>query len=89
VPERNVYWLLWQDHRWELRRGDATLSEHASRFDAIYAGAGVARANRPSSLRICRTDGWVEDVLTYEELPPRQGAHMRRPETANGPPGVR
>jgi hypothetical protein len=41
--------------------------------DAITAGVKVAKANQPSSLKICRKDGTIEDERTYgnDPYPPR------------------
>ncbi len=73
MATRKQYWVQWLNDRWRVRKDQATLSSHIVKSDAVDAGVDAARANAPSSLRICRRDGTVEDERTYGEdpFPPR------------------
>lgn len=49
------------------------LSRHILKSAAVDDGGKIAKANAPSSLRIMRADGTIEDELTYgnDPFPPR------------------
>jgi Uncharacterized protein conserved in bacteria (DUF2188) len=73
VAARKQYWVQWLQERWKVRKDRTTLSSHIVKSDAVDAGVKAARANTPSSLKICRRDGTVEDERTYgdDPFPPR------------------
>jgi len=67
------YWVRHETGQWAVNEGTRVLSTHVAKSDAVTAGVKVASANRPSSLRICRMDGTIEDERTYgnDPFPPR------------------
>jgi len=73
MATRKTYWVRYITGRWAVRHEQQTLSTHAVKSDAITAGVKVAKANAPSSLKICRMDGTIEDERTYgdDPYPPR------------------
>lgn len=70
---RKRYWVQYLDTRWKVRYNQSTLSSHVVKQDAVDAGVKEAKANQPSSLKICRMDGTIEDERTYgdDPYPPR------------------
>lgn len=70
---RKIYWVQFVSQSWAVRHSQQTLSTHVLKDDAITAGVKVATANQPSSLKICRKDGTIEDERTYgnDPYPPR------------------
>lgn len=70
---RKQYWVQWLDQRWKVRHEQQTLSSHLAKSAAVDAGVSVAKNNTPSSLKICRQDGTIEDERTYgnDPYPPR------------------
>lgn len=70
---RKIYWVRYIASRWAVRHSQQTLSSHTTKDAAIDAGVRVAKANQPSSLKICRMDGTIEDERTYgdDPYPPR------------------
>lgn len=70
---RNIYWVRYVASRWVVRHNEQTLSSHATKDAATDAGVRVAKASPPSSLKICRMDGTIEDERTYgdDPFPPR------------------
>lgn len=70
---RKQYWVQYLQDRWKVRHDGTTLSSHVVKTDAVDAGVKVAQANKPSSLKICRMDGTIEDERTYgdDPYPPR------------------
>jgi Uncharacterized protein conserved in bacteria (DUF2188) len=70
---RKQYWVQWLNDRWKVRHQQQTISSHVLKSSAIDAGVAAARADTPSSLKICRQDGTIEDERTYEDdpYPPR------------------
>ena len=70
---RKTYWVRYFNSAWCVRHEQRTLSKHVTKDAAIAAGVEVARKNQPSSLRICRLDGTIEDERTYgdDPYPPR------------------
>lgn len=73
MATRKTYWVRYIAERWTVRHDQQTLSTHVVKSDAIDAGVKVAKANEPSSLKICRMDGTVEDERTYgnDPFPPK------------------
>jgi hypothetical protein len=70
---RKIYWVRRVDAKWKVRTGDHTLSVHDRKEDAVRSAVAVASNNAPSSLKICRQDGTIEDERTYgnDPFPPR------------------
>ncbi|MET7499563.1 DUF2188 domain-containing protein [Streptomyces microflavus] len=59
---------------WQLRREQASLSNHSIKADAVDAGRRVAKANQPSQLIVHKADGTIEAEYTYGGDPyPPQG----------------
>ncbi|WP_053202669.1 DUF2188 domain-containing protein [Jiangella muralis] len=73
MPVRKIYFVQYLDSRWKVRHNQNTVSAHAVKTDAVTAGVKVAKSNAPSTLKICRIDGTIEDERTYEDdpFPPR------------------
>ena len=73
MSTRTNFWVQYIGERWTVGHDQQTLSNHATKDDAINAGVRVAKANVPSSLKICRRDGTIEDERTYgdDPYPPR------------------
>lgn len=69
MATRKTYWVRYIASQWAVRHDQQTLSTHVVKTDAITAGVKVAKANTPSSLKICRMDGTIEDERTYENDP--------------------
>jgi hypothetical protein len=63
---RKIYWVQFLSQSWAVRHSQQTLSTHTLKDNAITAGVKVAKANQPSSLKICRT---IEDERTYGDDP--------------------
>lgn len=66
---RKTYWVQYLEQRWKVRHNQQTLSSHLYKETAVDAGVAVAKANQPSSLKICRMDGTIEDERTYGNDP--------------------
>ena len=60
-----VYWVSPLFGSWDVRRVDAVLSHHERKREAVDAAARLARADRPSLLKIQRRDGSVESRRVY------------------------
>lgn len=73
MSTRKQYWVRHETTQWVVKEGTRVLSTHGAKTDAVTAGVKVASANEPSSLRICRMDGTIEDERTYgdDPYPPR------------------
>lgn len=73
MATRTIYWVRYINAQWCVLRGTTALSNHSVKTDAVTAGVRVASADKPSSLRICRADGTIEDERTYgdDPFPPR------------------
>jgi len=73
MSTRKQYWVRHETNQWNVKEGTRVLSTHGAKTDAVTAGVKVASANAPSSLRICRMDGTIEDERTYgdDPYPPR------------------
>lgn len=73
MSTRKQYWVRQETNQWAVKEGTQVLSTHTAKSDAVTAGVKVASANQPSSLRICRMDGTIEDERTYgdDPYPPR------------------
>jgi Uncharacterized protein conserved in bacteria (DUF2188) len=73
MTTRKIYWVQYIGQRWAVRHAQQTISSHVLKDDAVSAGVRVAKANAPSSLKICRMDGTIEDERTYgaDPYPPK------------------
>ena len=73
MSARKQYWVRHESGRWVVKVDGRVLSTNITKTDATAAGVKVASANKPSSLRICRMDGTIEDERTYgdDPFPPR------------------
>ena len=60
-----VYWVSPLFGSWDVRRVDTVLSHHERKREAVDAAAQLARADRPSLLKIQRRDGSVESRRAY------------------------
>ncbi|HVW41947.1 MAG TPA: DUF2188 domain-containing protein [Amycolatopsis sp.] len=60
-----VYWVSPLLGNWDVRRADKVLSHHERKREAVNAAARLARADRPSLLKIQRRDGSVESRRVY------------------------
>ncbi|UQS22039.1 DUF2188 domain-containing protein [Amycolatopsis thermalba] len=66
---RTVYWVSPMLGSWDVKRGAAVLSHHERKREAVRAAAKLARADRPSVLRIQRRDGSIESRRLYGNDP--------------------
>lgn len=76
MASRKTYWVRYVKvtDNWAVKHDTTTLSTHILKSTAVDAGVKVAKANAPSSLKICRKDNTIEDERTYEADPyPPQG----------------
>lgn len=73
MAARKTFWVRYVAGNWAVRHEQQTISTHVLKSVAIEAGVKVAKANAPSSLKICRMDGTIEDERTYgnDPFPPR------------------
>ncbi|HVV09191.1 DUF2188 domain-containing protein [Amycolatopsis sp.] len=60
-----VYWVSPLCGNWDVRRGGRVLSHHCRKREAVEAAARLARADRPSVVRIQRRDGSIESTRMY------------------------
>lgn len=69
---RKLYWVSPDSGDWKVTHEGRTLSRHYLKTAAVDAGVKVAKANIPSSLRIMRQNGTIEDERTYgaDPFPP-------------------
>lgn len=70
---RKLYFVSPNGGNWVVTHQGQILSHHVLKTTAVDAGVKVAKANAPSSLRIMRADGTIEDERTYgnDPYPPR------------------
>ncbi|HJQ45677.1 MAG TPA: DUF2188 domain-containing protein [Amycolatopsis sp.] len=75
-----VYWVSPLFGSWDVRRAGKVLSHHERKRDAVCAAARLARADRPSLLKVQRRDGSVESSRSYGAVgaPPGRPAAVRR-----------
>lgn len=54
--------------QWAVQKASSSraLRLHDTKKEAVSDGVATARKNAPSMLKICRTDGSVQDERTYE-----------------------
>lgn len=73
MATRKLYFVSPDGGNWKVTHQGQTLSRHVIKSTAVDAGVKVARANAPSSLRIMRANGTIEDERTYgnDPFPPR------------------
>lgn len=73
MANRRLYFVEPDGGNWKVTHRGQVLSRHILKSDAVDAGVKVAKANAPSSLRIMRADGTIEDERTYgsDPFPPR------------------
>lgn len=73
MATRKQYWVRYVNTRWSVLQDTNVLSNYILKAEAVSAGVKTASANAPSSLRICRMDGTIEDERTYgnDPFPPR------------------
>ena len=73
MTSRKLYFVSPDGGIWIVTHEREVLSRHVLKTAAVEAGVKVAKANAPSSLRIMRADGTVEDERTYgnDPFPPR------------------
>jgi len=75
VASRTVYWVSPHGCQWKVQReGSAKPSNvYQRKSDALQRGMDLARANRPSQLKIQRGNGTIENERTYnaDPFPPR------------------
>jgi hypothetical protein len=70
---RKQYWVVPNGGDWDVKHEGRVLSHHYLKEAAVDAGVKVAKANQPSSLKIMRGNGTIEDERTYgsDPFPPR------------------
>lgn len=73
MAARKLYFVSPDAGNWKVTHQGQVLSRHILKTAAVEAGVKVAKANAPSSLRIMRADGTIEDERTYgsDPFPPR------------------
>jgi hypothetical protein len=73
MASRKLYFVSPDSGNWKVTHSGQTLSRHVLKTAAVDAGVKVAKANAPSSLKIMRVNGTIEDERTYENdpFPPR------------------
>ena len=60
-----VYWVSPLFGSWDVRCADKVLSHHERKREAVAVAARLARADRPSLLKIQRRDGSIESRRVY------------------------
>lgn len=73
MTARKLYFVSPDASNWKVTHAGQILSRHVLKTAAVDAGVKVAEANAPSSLRIMRANGTIEDERTYgsDPYPPR------------------
>jgi hypothetical protein len=75
---RTVYWVAPLLGGWDVLRGEQVISHHERKRDAVAAAARLARADRPSVLKIRRRDGAIQSRRLYGNDP------LPRPDRGGG-----
>jgi len=70
---RNDVRVLPENKAWKVTLNGVRQAGFDTKQPAVDYGVAVAKANRPSSLRIHRADGTIEEERTYDNdpFPPR------------------
>lgn len=67
--DRNNVRVLPEDKVWKVTLNGVRLSGFDTKKEAVDHGIAVAKANQPSSLRIHKADGTIEEERTYGSDP--------------------